>query len=736
MKNKLFTLLLFLLSATTMMAGNDVKNAQALAKRLLPKQASAFIFEKMDADSDVFTLQSRGGKIVISGNNANSMAVGLNYYLKRYCLTTISWFKDDPIEMPQTLPMIDGTLKIKARMPMRFFLNYCTYGYSMPWFQWADWERLIDWMALNGVNLPLAITGQESVWYNVWKKYGLSDEEIRSYFTGPAFLAWHRMCNIDSWHGPLPMSWLKSQEALQKRIVARERELNMKPILPSFAGHIPAALLRIYPHLMATKVTDNQGGWGNFKDHEKYNCTFLNSIDPLFAKIQKDFLQEQTRLYGTDHIYGLDPFNEVDPPTLNVDSIGMISKNLYESLTKADKDAVWLQMAWTYYYKKYWNGDRQRALYHGAPQGKMILLDYFCENKELWRQNQSFFGQDYLWNYLGNFGGRNRLVGPTNRIFNRIDSVFAEGGKNMKGVGATLEALEPDIFPYELTLEKAWEIPENITAWQDNLADRHVGFASEKARHIYSNYFNKVLEVNWSPYSSTFIENRPTLRNWMKKRMPNDETVIPTYFDIVKLWREMTTITSDRDAYKLDLVNIGRQAMSDYFVTLWLKYKLAYQLRDVEQMRAIGKQMIEVLNDYDALLGCHPTFSMERWVNAAKDLGSTPEEKQYYERDARTIVTVWNNNLSGLNDYSERAWAGLVHSFYIPRWQLFIDTTIQSRLEGKDWDEKAYAKESFATEEKFANNETPIVYPKAQDPVLLSKKLLQKYFSAPAFQGE
>jgi hypothetical protein len=47
-----------------------------------------------------------------------------------------------------------------------------------------DWERFIDWMALNGVNLPLAITGQEKVWLNVWKKFGLTDEEIRGFLQG------------------------------------------------------------------------------------------------------------------------------------------------------------------------------------------------------------------------------------------------------------------------------------------------------------------------------------------------------------------------------------------------------------------------------------------------------------------------------------------------------------------------------------------------------------------------
>ena len=42
----------------------------------------------------------------------------------------------------------------------RYHQNVCTPGYSYVWWQWADWERHIDWMALNGVTLPLAFTAQ------------------------------------------------------------------------------------------------------------------------------------------------------------------------------------------------------------------------------------------------------------------------------------------------------------------------------------------------------------------------------------------------------------------------------------------------------------------------------------------------------------------------------------------------------------------------------------------------
>ena len=38
--------------------------------------------------------------------------------------------------------------------------------------------RHIDWMALNGINLPLAQTGQEEIWRRVWKKFGLKEVKL------------------------------------------------------------------------------------------------------------------------------------------------------------------------------------------------------------------------------------------------------------------------------------------------------------------------------------------------------------------------------------------------------------------------------------------------------------------------------------------------------------------------------------------------------------------------------
>ena len=304
-------------------------------------------------------------------------------------------------------PRVANKVSHQCQMSTRFFLNYCTYGYTMVWWQWEQWERFIDWMALNGVNMPLALTGQEAVWQEVWREMGMTDSEIRAYFSGPAHLPWHRMANLDGFGGPLPQSWIDGQKELQKKILDRERELNMTPVLPAFAGHVPRQIAERNPQADIQQLN----GWCGFAP-----TYFMNSTDSLFAVIQRKYLEKQTALYGTNHIYGIDPFNEMDPPSWEPDYLAGVSGNIYASLQQVDPEAQWLQMSWVFYYKqKQWTPERLKAYLTAVPQGRMVLLDYFCEKTEVWRQTEGFFGQPFIWCYLGQFRRQHHVGGRPSR---------------------------------------------------------------------------------------------------------------------------------------------------------------------------------------------------------------------------------------------------------------------------------------------------------------------------------
>ncbi len=663
----------------------DTQAASALAQRLLGKQAAQIEFRLLEADStDVFRLEQDGGRVVISGNNANSMAVGLNHYLKYYCLVNVGWLSADKISLPRRLPKVEEPVEITARVDKRFFLNYCTFGYTMPWWKWEEWEHFIDWMALQGINLPLAITGQEAIWYQVWSELGLTDEEIRTYFTGPAHLPWHRMLNLDHWGSPLPKSWLDGQAQLQKQIVARERELNMRPVLPAFAGHVPPELSRIFPDAHIERMSD----WAGFA-LEDYPY-FLDPMDTLFPVIQKKFVEKETELYGTDHIYGIDLFNEMIPSSWEPDYLARVSRQCYESLAAADPDAVWLQMTWLFWNeRRYWTQDKIEPYITSYPAEKSLLLDYYCERQEVWRQTQSYYGVPFIWCYLGNFGGNTYLAGNFADIGERIEKTFQEAGENFCGLGSTLEGFDCNPFMYQFIFEKAWDKPQHqdLQTYIRTLADSRLGKADPAGEEAWEILLKEIYVDRSVPGHSPIMNLRPSF----KRSSSYHSSVRFTYENerLLEAIRKLLEVQSTASAYQFDIVNLTRQWLSNHFETLFAEYKKAWEEKDREQMAALEKELIGIFDTEENLLSTQSYFLLGKWIADARAWGASPEEADYYETNARNLLSSWGDRGNMLTDYADRTWSGLVSSYYKGRWKLFFQAVNQALQEDIPLDEDA-----------------------------------------------
>ncbi|MBQ0116170.1 MAG: alpha-N-acetylglucosaminidase C-terminal domain-containing protein, partial [Bacteroidales bacterium] len=647
MKQRILLLLAALMVTVTAVAADDVAVAKALAGRLSTRLADKVEFVQKKSAVDQFTMSGRKGKVVITANNANSMAVGLNHYLQNYCLTNVSWYSNVAVELPDQLPDVKKSVTIKARVPQRFFLNYCTFGYTMPFWQWTEWERLIDWMALNGINMPLAITGQESVWAKVWRQIGLSQKDIDEYFTGPVYLAWHRMANIDGWSGPLPQHWLDSQEQLQKQILARERELNMRPVLNAFAGHVPKKIMELYPDADIKPLEK----WDNFPD--RYNTVFLNSEDPLYSKIQKIFLDEQTKMYGTDHIYGIDPFNEMTPPSMEADYLANVTKHIYESLTAADPEAEWLQMGWfLYHQRKDYTPERVKAMMESLPKGKMLMLDYFCERTELWRMRDKFSGQPYVWCFLGNFGGATAVQGNVKAAGDKLEKALQEGGDNLVGIGATPEGLDVQQYPLEYIFRKAWTGMADNDTYIKQVARRHAGFdspAAEEAWKLLQDSIYIGIPYTRGPLFNFRGEFGQDKTAWTR----SDIFYKPA--NMVKAWELLLSQPAvKRDAMNLDLICVGREILGQLFRLEKIEFDKAVQAIDAPAAHKHGEALLGIIKDADRLAAHNTNCTMQKWIKQSRDYGVTKAEKDYYEMNARRLVTIWGGDLC---DYANRAWA-------------------------------------------------------------------------------
>jgi len=698
----------------------------AFIGRVVGDRSGAFVPEYMAPvnGKDVFEVESRKGKIILRGSNGLSVGAALNCYLREYCHSLVTWNGVD-LRLPAVLPVVKTPVHRVTPYQYRYYINYCTFNYSMSWWDWARWQREIDWMTLNGINLPLALTGEEAIWQQVYRRMGFTDAELDKFFCGPAYFAWFWMGNIDGWGGPLPQHWMDSHRDLQKKILAAERSMGMKPVLASFTGHVPAAFVRRYPGAKVKKTN-----WGGGFD----DVYILDPSDPLFEKIGQQFILAQTAEYGTDHFYSADTFNENTPPTDDSTYLSAMSKKVFASMAGADPKATWVMQGWMFHYNaSYWKAPQIQALLKAVPDDQMIVLDLYSESHPVWNRTNAYYGKPWIWNMLHNFGGNISMWGRMGAVAEGPASVLGDASAGrMKGIGLTPEGIEQNPALYQLMLDNVWrDSAIDLSGWLRQYALQRYGEQDAGidtawailARTVYAGGLGE-----GGPES--IIVSRPTTETW-GERVRTKLDYEPK--ELARAWA-LFVQAADRlgssDGFRYDLVDITRQVLANYAMPLQQKWVLAYLQHDVAGYDKYTKEFLELMDDMDVLLATRKDFLLGRWIADARRCGVDEAEKDLYEKNARGLITLWGDKESELHEYSCRQWAGLIKDFYKPRWEQYF-VYLRRKFEKGDRMETAdFEKAIKEWEWKWVNSrgggyaEEP-----AGDVVEVVRRLYQKYAS-------
>ena len=722
-------LFLFLGLNSARAEGVKTKDLYQLIERIVPGKSSEFVIGDLKGagDREMFELSGKDGKIVIKGTSNLAVAKGFGWYLNNYCHTRVSWYKDDKVVVPDVLPQVDSVVTQECRFEKRFFLNYCTFGYTMLWWQWEDWERFIDWMALNGINMPLAITGQEAVWMEVWKGLGMSEDQIRAYFTGPAHLPWHRMGNLDGFLGPLPQDYISHQLDLQKRILKRERSFGMTPVLPAFAGHVPKAIKERYPDAKITCM-------GSYGTGDEYNAFFLDPMDPLFIKIQKRFLEVQTKYFGTDHYYGADPFNEMDPPETTPEYLASVSKTIYDGMQSVDPKAVWVQMGWTFYYMKLWKDDpeRLRAMIQAVPEGKMVILDYFAEEEEVWRNTNAWHGAPYVWCYLGNFGGNTEMAAPIIKVAKRLPAAESDPAHGkLYGIGSTLEGFGVNRFMFEWLFEYAWDKGvANVDEWIAGYAKSKTKIDDPVALDAYRRLVHLVYNDQVSGVATgSLMQARPLLTGLKGYQRPNkyDYKELESILTLMLSADEKSLQSAD---YQKDLVLVTKQILDNMIISSRARVNEAYVNKDSVELERQTSFFLGILDDQDRLLATQSEFLLGKWNNDARIFGKDSASKAYYEKNGRVLITTWGNEGNEIIDYASRDLSGLISSYYKVRWEMFFNKLKANLKSGEPLDMDKSNREMAAFEWKWTGQQQDFNSEPKGNPLEIVRLIHKKYIES------
>ena len=705
--------------ASEVMPNHDAPAVQAahdLLHRVLPEHVDQFTFQQIpQADGhDVFELESLAdGRILIRGNNAVSMASGLNWYLKHYAKCQITW-RSQQLNLPSPLPKISSKVQIISPHKFRYYFNYCAFSYTMAYWDWNDWQRMIDLLALYGVNAPLSVTGQEGVWREVGRRFGLSDQQMQDFYVGPAYLPFGWMGCIDRWAGPLDNSWIDRHIELEKKILQRERELGMKPILQGFTGHAPRKLQEIFPDANIVKLRP----WSDFE-----STYFIDPADPLFVKFGKAFLEEQTKLYGTNHLYASDTFIEMPPTDSDPAFLKAMGQSIYRAMEEADPDAIWVLQGWLFVNApQFWKPPQTEALLRSVPQDKLLVLDLHCENIPTWSKTNAFYGQPWVWCIIQNFGGTVSLHGALDAMARDLSTAMKQRGKEsgkLQGIGYIMEGLGWNPIVDEFQSDMVWreEVP-SVEPWIEEFVTRRYGANIPPAQAAWKKLHQTAYQ--WAGRHDNLIVKRPTIIR--------HGTIEYPLLDAWKSLLDASDQLADQDTYKFDVINVTRQALGS-LSSLYVRQMInAFHAKDHKAMKVASDKLQELVLDIDTQLGTHDEFLLGTWLERAKRWATTDQQRRHYEWNTRTIITLWGKPSAQLDDYSNRQWSGMMRDYYARRWQLFYEELDRTLVENRKWDAKTFDKKVRAWQAAWTHEtKTYSTKPNGQSPAKTSAALYKKY---------
>jgi len=643
----------------------------ALIDRIIPGLRPSVRLEKLPGrfERDTFEIEAAKNIVTIRGSSTLSLCSAVNFYLKHYCHCQVSQCGNQ-VKLPKKLP--DVTPKIRKETPYqyRFFYNHCTFSYTMPWWMWPQWEKEIDWLALQGVNAPYAFLGQEAIWQRLYERVGISRDYIRSnFFAGPTHLAWHWMGNLDGFGGPLPQKVIDGHLKLQKRIVTRMRQLGMTPVLPAFAGHVPPAITNRFPKAKVKTM----GTWSA----STHPTCLLDPTDPLFKEIGYAYIKEQSLLIGTDHLYSADPFTENVPPSNDPAFLRKMGKTIYESMANIDRKAVWFLNGWMFSFNRaFWQPDQVKAFLTDVPHDKLVLIDLHCDANPMWSHHAGFYGKPWIWTVLHNFGGNNTLHGRMPLMASepaRILKTPAAG--NLAGLGFAMEGSVQSPVLYDLWSDLLWTtntVP--LDPWIANFAHRRYGKNIPAAEQAWAILKDTVYSWNKSRAVGSIIEGMPTFEQhsrWVYTKIWYDP------LKLVEAWELLDSCNKKLrtlDTYQYDSVDVARQVLANLATPLQSAVTAAFIDKDRKALQKASQAFLDLMRDMDSLLATRPEFLLGSWLENSRKWGATPVEKNHMEWNARNILTHWEKGQASLNDYAHRQWSGLIHGYYLPRWKLFFDS--------------------------------------------------------------
>jgi len=284
-----------------------------------------------------------------------------------------------------------------------------------------------------------------------------------------------------------------------------------------------------------------------------------------------------------------------------------------------------------------------------------------------------------------------------------------------------------------------------VNAWLQDWADMRCGRVSSAARKAWSLLGETVYKHDsaqiYEHHTGYCPTSMPSGTGWDKQHASE----LANFYETSKLyeaWRSLIDAASDcerSEAFIFDLVDVGREFLS--VEPCWHAYHALVDANSTT-VTAANATMNEFFTDLDRLLGSSNGFLLGRWIRDARALAEASGESQhadFLEWNARSQVTTWqpsthcssgSGSLSGLSDYANKAWAGLVKGYYDRRMQIYADLKVTMADENAAVSGSAYQGQVMKLACDFQHNTDTLDSEAQGDAVAIADELWHKYSPA------
>ena len=628
--------------------------------------------ENSESDKDYYEISNHNGKIKIKGNEGLSLTTGLNYYLKYYCNVSITQ-QARQVKMPANVVPVTETIRKETPYEVRYAYNYCTHSYTMAFWGETEWQNEMDWLALNGVNAILDITGQEEVWRRFMGNLGYSLDEIKDWLVGPGYYGWQYMANMENVNGPIPDNWFAQRTELARMNQRKMRALGMTPILQGYSGMVPNSITEKDSKAQVIP----QGLWNGMQ-----RPAMLKTNTETYKEYAKMFYQAQEEVYGkVSNYYATDPFHEGG----QTGGIGrdIVGRKVLDEMKVYDDDAIWVIQSWSF----------QPALLSEITteekQNNILLLDLNASKSAKYSSTNEFAGSNWVYCMLENYGGRSGVHGNLEKL-TKIPSQVKDKTSHMVGMGIAPEGTNNNPVRFDLFFEMMWE--ENnvdLNEWITHYVERRYGCENENAQKAWK----LLLETVYRPAThadppESIINVRPQFN--AKQSAPNGN--MSKNYDFKRFEKALDYLMKDfeqlkgSEGYLYDVTDFLRQAVANSAERTYSEFTKAFNDGNVELFKEKSQQFLKMVELQDQVLNSNKNFMVGTWLNASKNASEGQDDftKMIFQLNGKALISTWAPYYCwGVYDYANREYGGLTKDYYLQRWELWIQR-LTDKIEGEN----------------------------------------------------